>query len=228
MLTKALINQVEGTVDYAATGNTLFTLLELVHIAYQLIFQTGMFTNDCNQCKRRDPDDKTWTEFMIFFATVHQELRESQATTAGAGHHAANIVDNQAANQVYRQENIDAILNLSTATVSDCVLVATLAIKNSNLFNVLTLSSNNLVTAIQDVALLTGTIVELCRKTGNQSPATAPEVEWEKGTTVGRAGMHASTPVAISQALRLATRKGKPDPRSSAAPPIISQDNEHR
>ena len=42
-----LIDQVEGTVEYAASGNTPYTPLQVVSIAYQLLFQTGMFTNYC-------------------------------------------------------------------------------------------------------------------------------------------------------------------------------------
>ena len=85
-------------VDYTAAGNTPYTPLQVVGIAYQLIFQTGMFTNDCKHWKRQDPADKNWTEFKIFFANADQELRKSQDTTAGAGYHAANFFDHQVAN----------------------------------------------------------------------------------------------------------------------------------
>ena len=44
-----LIDQVEGAVEYATAGNTPYTPLQVVGIAYQLIFQTGMFTDDCKQ-----------------------------------------------------------------------------------------------------------------------------------------------------------------------------------
>ena len=139
-----------------------------------------MFTDNCKQWKRRDPANKTWTKFKIFFATTHQELCKSQATTAGAGYHAANLVDHQASNQLYQQETVDAITNLATSTASDRASVATLTTTNSNLAAALTLSSKNLVTALQDVARLTGTITELRRKTGYQSIATAPELRWAK------------------------------------------------
>ena len=98
---EALINQVNAAVEYAAAGNTLYTPLQVIGIAYQLIFQNGTFTDDCKQCKRQDPAYKTWTEFKIFFATAYWELRELQATTAGSGYHTANLVDHQAANQEY-------------------------------------------------------------------------------------------------------------------------------
>ena len=69
---KALLDQVEGAVDYDTAGNTPYTPLQAVGIAYQLIFQTGMFTDDCKQWRRRDPTNKTWTKIKIFFATTHQ------------------------------------------------------------------------------------------------------------------------------------------------------------
>ena len=67
-----------------------------------------------------------------FFFTSHQKLRELQATTTDASYHAANHVNQQAANHVYRQETIDAISNLATATPSDLVSVATLTATNSS------------------------------------------------------------------------------------------------
>ena len=141
-----------------------------------------MFTNDRKQWKRRNPADKNWTEFKIFFATSHQELRESQATTTGAGYHAVNLVYHQSSNQVYKKETADAIANLATATASNRASVATLTNTNHNLAAAitLTLSNNKLVTALQDVARLTGTISELRRKKGYQSTATVPEVGWSK------------------------------------------------
>ena len=63
---KVLINQVEGAAKYAAAGNTPYIPLQVVFIAYQLIFQTGILTNDCKQWKRRDPADKTWTQSNFF------------------------------------------------------------------------------------------------------------------------------------------------------------------
>ena len=177
---EALIDQVEGAVEYAAAGNTPYTPLQVVGIAYQLIFQSGLFNDDCKLWKRRDLADKTWTQFKTFFATAHQELRVSQATTTGAGYHAANHGNQHAANHFYRQETVSAISNLATATASDHALVATLAVTNITLAAALTLSNSKLVTALQYVARLTGTISELRRKLGNPNPATAPEVGWDK------------------------------------------------
>ena len=44
---EALINQVKGAVEYATARNTPYTLLQVVGIAYQFIFQTGLFNDNC-------------------------------------------------------------------------------------------------------------------------------------------------------------------------------------
>ena len=59
--------------------------------------------------------------------------------------------------------------------------MTTLTATNINLAASLTLSNNKLVTAFQDVACLTCTIVERCRKTGYKITETASEVGWAKG-----------------------------------------------
>ena len=123
------------------------------------------YGNDRIQLTRPGPSSS-------FFATANKEMRELQTTTAGAGYHAAN--------HVYRQKRVDAIANLATATASDCALVATLPATNSTLAAVLTMSNSKLVTTLQDVSRITGTISELRRKLGNSNTVTAPEVGWDK------------------------------------------------
>ena len=89
------------------------------------MFQTGIFNDDCKLWQRQPADVKTWTHFKEFFATAHQEWRESQTTTAGAvfqsGNHAYQL-----ANHVYQNETVEAIANLATATASDRASVAAL------------------------------------------------------------------------------------------------------
>ena len=48
---EALINQIKGAVKYAAAGNTPYTPLQVVGIAYQLIFQTGLCNDNCKLWK---------------------------------------------------------------------------------------------------------------------------------------------------------------------------------
>ena len=44
---ETLIDQVENAVDYASTGDTNYTPAQVVGIAFQLVFQTGLFNDDC-------------------------------------------------------------------------------------------------------------------------------------------------------------------------------------
>ena len=43
---EALIDKFGGAFEYAASGNTPYTPLQVVGIAYKLIFQTGMFNDN--------------------------------------------------------------------------------------------------------------------------------------------------------------------------------------
>ena len=124
---ETLIYHVENAVDYASAGDTPYTPAQVVGIAFQLVFQTGLFNDDCKLWRCQPADVKTWTRFKEFFATSHQEWRESQTTTAGAvfqpGNHAY-----QSANHAYQNETVETIANLATATASDCASVADLTV----------------------------------------------------------------------------------------------------
>ena len=84
-LIENLTDQIENSVKYAAADQNLYTIEQVVAVAYQLVFQTGLFLDDCKIWRHKDPADKTWTAFKIFFATSHQEWQELQVTTASAG-----------------------------------------------------------------------------------------------------------------------------------------------
>ena len=76
--------------------------------------------------------------FKTFFATVHNEWRESQSTTTGAEFHSANILQEEDTTQLYQQETVDVIANLATATAIDRATVVTMTATNSSLTAALT------------------------------------------------------------------------------------------
>ena len=49
---ETLINQFENAVDYASTGDTPYTPAQVIGIAFQLMFQTGIFNDDCKLWRR--------------------------------------------------------------------------------------------------------------------------------------------------------------------------------
>ena len=113
-----------------------------ITISFQLVFQTGLFLDDCKTWKRLPAARKTWATFKTFFATVHQEWRELQVTTSGAGFQLANNLYQQ---DLYQQETVDDIANLATATASDRTSVAAITATNTTLTTKLLRTTQNLL-----------------------------------------------------------------------------------
>ena len=187
-----LTDQIKNDVEYAASGQNLYTPEHVVAVTYQVMFKIGLFIDDCKIWRRKDPADKTWTAFKIFFATSHQECQELQVTTAGAGFQTANVV-------VYQQDTVEAITNLATATASDRAAVADLTTTNSNLTTKFTACQSKLISALQEVTNLYNQNSELCRQTTNQ-PASKPKYNhycWTHGYKCDHPGFRFPAPGAV-------------------------------
>ena len=154
------IDQVENAVDYASAGDTTYTPDQVVGFAFQLVFQTGLFNNDCKIWRRQPADVKTWTHFKEFLATAHQEWQELQTTTAGAVFQSGNHAY-QSANHLYKHETIEAIANLVTATASDRALVPALTATNSTLTADCTATHSQIIIALKDLTKFHVTVADL-------------------------------------------------------------------
>ena len=97
----------ENTVEYVAAVNTPYSPAQVVATSYQIVFQTGLFNDNCKVWKRKADAYKTWENFKVDFATANQELREPQATSAGGA-------DFQSANLDHQQDTLDAFVSLAT------------------------------------------------------------------------------------------------------------------
>ena len=124
------------------------------------MFQTGILNDNCKLWQRQPADVKTWTRFKEFIATTHQELRESQTTTAGAVFQSGNHAY-PSANHAYQNETAEAIANLATATASDRASVAALTTTNSTLTANSTTTHFQILIALQDLAKLHVTVIDL-------------------------------------------------------------------
>jgi hypothetical protein len=138
---ETLFDQIESAIDYAAAGLTPYTPEQVINNAYQLVYATGMFLDDCKIWKRRDAPYKTWAHFKTDFSLAHREFRDARSTTAGATDYRSN-------NVTYQQDTIDAIACLATATASDRHTVAVLTETNSALTKELAIVNAKLVTAL--------------------------------------------------------------------------------
>ena len=123
---ETLIDRVKNCGDYATPGNTPYSLEQVISIAFQFIYHTGLFVDDCKAWKRLHTQQKNWFGFKTFFATAHKKWQESQSTTTGSEFHSANLLQEEDTTKLYQQEIVDAISNIATAADSDRAIVSTL------------------------------------------------------------------------------------------------------
>ena len=138
---ETLYKRIEECVQYAAAGNTPFTAAQVVSTAFRTVQKTGMFTDDCKIWKRLPALNKTWAQFKIDFTAAHNELREEQQTTRGAGFHANSVQDLQ-------QETATAIANLANATLADRTTMTSMQATITTLTSQLAEANSKLVEAL--------------------------------------------------------------------------------
>ena len=144
-----LFEQINDAVEYAAAGKTPYSNAQIETIAYQLVFNTGVFGLDCKEWRKKPPLDKTWANFIVFFTERHMDWREEQSQTIGRAYQGqANAVN-------YQQDTVAAIACLATATASDRQALADLTATNLTLTTELASINAKLITALLKVTKLT-------------------------------------------------------------------------
>jgi hypothetical protein len=118
----------------------------IVSVAYNLVFNTGLFPDACRAWQSRAVAAKTWAQFKIDFATAHREFRLTNQTAQQSGFHSANMM--------IKQETVEAIAQLATATASDRSTVATLTTTNAKLANQLEAAHALIAQLKNDIATL--------------------------------------------------------------------------
>ena len=74
---ETLIDQVEDALEYAAVGKDPYTPRQIVNIAYTLLFNTGVYHDDCKTWRQKSIAEQTWEAFKTFFTKANQDLRAS-------------------------------------------------------------------------------------------------------------------------------------------------------
>ncbi len=82
---KVLYNQIDDGVELADAANAAYTTAQIIAIAYNGLFQTGLYMDACQDWRCQPQAYKTWPQLKIDFALAYQELRETQITSQGAG-----------------------------------------------------------------------------------------------------------------------------------------------
>jgi hypothetical protein len=109
---ETLIKQIEDAMVVAdAAAPQAYTDTQVLTLSYTLVYNTGLYFNECKTWNAKDAANKTWDNFKTFFLHTQAELRlQQQATSACAGF--SNYVNN------HENETSDALANLATAQAS--------------------------------------------------------------------------------------------------------------
>ena len=115
-----LFDQIEDAQDFAAAVGQPYTNNQLLTTAYNLVYATGLFFDDCKAWNRLPTNQKTMDNFKTTFQQAQRELRDQQRTAQQTGFQANGIwcqpTNN---NENPLQETAEALANLATATASD-------------------------------------------------------------------------------------------------------------
>jgi hypothetical protein len=127
-----LFQQIQDARAFSVAGRQPYGAAMIVNVAYTLIFNTGLFTDDCRAWQSRAITGKKWAQFKLDFANAHREFRLTNQTAQQSGFHSANMMIEQGRDESMK-DTVDAIAQLATETASDRGTVATLTTTNAKL-----------------------------------------------------------------------------------------------
>ena len=131
--------------ELADAGNQPFSPTQVVNTAYTLVFNTGLYFDECKDWDKKDPADKTWTDFKKHFLQAQRTLRLQQQTSQHAGYHSNIALDRDKENATN-----DALSCLTSAAESDRQSFAALVTNNNDLANKLTAALADIKSLQQD------------------------------------------------------------------------------
>ena len=176
--------QIEDAMEFAAAGQTPCSPEQILSIAHQGIFRTGIFAADCEIWKRQAAACKTWAQFKTDFRVAYKEYNEAlDIAPRAAGFHASQVDSSQ-------ESTIEAIANLATATAADRTAVATLTDTNASLTKSLAKANEKLISALTQVSTLTK---QLSDSRGN-TPSERKHYCWTCGYRSEHSSWNCPTP----------------------------------
>jgi hypothetical protein len=117
-------------VDNTDAGNAPYTANQVLAIAFNHVFRTGIMQSACERWTSLPTMNTTWATFQDLFTAAH-ETYESLTAHAG-GYHGANHVHTQETEKFYNK-TADAFVNLAMAETADKELIITLTNTKSTL-----------------------------------------------------------------------------------------------
>ena len=137
---ETLIEQIEDAMEVADAANQAFTDAQILTLAYTLVYNTGLYFDECKEWKAKPIADKTWDNFKIFFLVAQAELREQQQATSGrSGFSAYSHYDKE-------NQTAEALASLGAAQESDRQAFCKLVTTNSELADQLKVALGEITT----------------------------------------------------------------------------------
>ena len=161
---ETLYDQIEQAVDIAEAGHQPYTNAQVLTRAYNIILQTGLFTDACREWRNKPRADKTWERFKIHFAQAHKDLRQQEDTAAKTGMHAANAVLSAIQNDAKL-----AIQQLTNATIADRNQLTDLIQANNTLSKDMKTLQDTVMLLQAQITTLMQTTIQVPTNTGNRT-----------------------------------------------------------
>ena len=143
---KVLFDHIKDAAEFADNAAQPYTDLQVLHVAFNLMFNTGQFTRSCEKWEEKDSGNKNWGNFKLHFTKSHKRLRKSKSTADNAGYGAAN--------NAIMQEMAIHLANLANNTAADCNIVASVSETNTRLVAEIAAANSTLAVAVSDIVPL--------------------------------------------------------------------------
>jgi hypothetical protein len=127
-----LFSKIQYGVEKADAGNAPYTVNQVLAIACNHVFRTGMMQSACERWTALAPMNKTWVKSQDMFTSAHDTYEVITAYTGG--YHGANNAKAQETEKFYN-ETAEAFANLEMEATADKDLLSTLTNTNSTLTN---------------------------------------------------------------------------------------------
>ena len=122
-----MVQRVQKIQEFANDGGQTIAYKDIVDTIYMLVYNTGLFYDDCDKWYDMNSDKKTWANFQANFqAAQHNFKRKQKVSTCAGGNHIANKLREMDGTH-------DALINLTTADaanretmISQCKTIANL------------------------------------------------------------------------------------------------------
>ena len=108
-----LVQRVQEIQEFANDGGQTIADEDIVDTIYMLVYNTGLFYDECDKWEDKQRDKKTWANFQAHFQAAHRKYKRKQkvSTRAGGYHGAKKLRDMDGTH--------DANINLATSAVVD-------------------------------------------------------------------------------------------------------------